>query len=255
MHKLLLIALFFSNLFWMDNDLVGQVVGPNEHIVDSLKNERKDVSKQISALYKKKNELKHEIRSLTLKDYPYGKSIEKGSLYAYFSLPHVNSFLLKPKEEGIKSKLGFWGLSSGIDYFFASNQYIELSADVVCDYFVPVPAAVDLEGKYELMSSAYISLSRNRIVRRFSLGYGLVLAENVWNLSNNGKIDPGLPTRTSIKRQETALGIILTSKVRFKKNMFFGIKYRPTFFRFVADPTWTYEHVISLELGLRFSLK
>lgn len=119
----------------------------------------------------------------------YGKIDNKGELYLHLSLPHVNSFYLKPMNEGQKINTGFWGLSFGLDYYYSKNQFINLGVSGVMDFFMPLPAAVDIAGEHESMESIYIYLSNNHKIQRFSMGYGLSFARNTWNFNDYGK-DP-----------------------------------------------------------------
>lgn len=239
----------------VSTSLFGQNPSQNDHVIDSLLLQRELVTNQIRDLYVQRNQLKHDILLRTKKAYPYGKPIVKGNWYGYFSFPHINSFLLKPEDEGIKSNTGFWGVSSGLDYFYATNKYVEMSIDLVSDFFVPVPAAVDIFGEYELMTSSYIAITNNTILRRFSLGYGVVFAKNVWDLREATEILPGVEYREAANKQQASLGVIFASKLRIKKNVFIGLKYRPTFIRFGGDPILAYEHLISFDLGFRFLVK
>lgn len=108
----------------------------------------------------------------------FGQLYNKGELYLHLSLPHINSFRLIPESEGVKINTGFWGLTIGLDYYYSNNRFINLGISGVSDFFIPFPAAVDLSGEYELMSSRYISLSNNKRLKRFTIGYGLSYARN-----------------------------------------------------------------------------
>ena len=86
----------------------------------------------------------------------YDPRRNKGEIDLSISLPHINNFLLKPDyESNYKFNTGFWGMSVGLDYYHSAKQFINLSATGVMDFFLPVPAAVDMSGYYEIMNSAY----------------------------------------------------------------------------------------------------
>jgi hypothetical protein len=99
-------------------------------------------------------------------------------------MPYVNSFYLKPEGEGDKINTGFWGLSAGLEYFHKDNRYLSLSASAVTDFFMGIPASVDVEGEYESMHSTYISLTNNHVINRFHFGYGMNYSRNTWDLDN-----------------------------------------------------------------------
>lgn len=113
--------------------------------------------------------------------FKYGQSNNKGELYLHLSLPHINSFRLTPEGETPKVNTGFWGLTVGLDYYHSKNQFVNIGISAVSDFFVPIPAAVDINGEYELMSSRYISLSNNHRYKRFTIGYGLSYSVNTWD--------------------------------------------------------------------------
>jgi hypothetical protein len=183
----------------------------------------------------------------------YERWNNKGQLLLHLSLPHINSFLLTPENEGTKSNTGFWGISLGLDYFHSKNQYVNLSLSGVSDFFAPVPAAVDIWGEYELMSSAYLSLSNNHKIKRFSLGYGLSYVENTWDLRDYGG-DETVPTREPVKKTNYALGLIFSSYFQATPNFYLGVIYRPTLLRPDIKPTFKYEHLISIDFAWKIRL-
>jgi hypothetical protein len=183
----------------------------------------------------------------------YEQGSNKGQLFLHFSFPYINSFLLTPENEGTKSNTGFMGISLGFDYFHSKNQYVNLSLSGVTDYFLPFPAAVDIEGEDEMMSSAYLSLSNNHTIKRFSLGYGLSYAENSWDFRYYGGDTP--PTREPVKKTNNALGLIFSSYFQATSYFNMGVIYRPTFFRPDIAPTFKYEHLISIDFAWKIRLK
>jgi hypothetical protein len=186
--------------------------------------------------------------------FSYEQGNNKGQLLLHLSLPHINSFQLTPENEGTKSNTGFWGISLGLDYFHSKNQYINLSLSAVSDFFVPVPAAVDILGEYELMSSAYLSLSNNYKIKRFTLGYGLSYVENTWDFRNYGG-EETVQTREPLKKTNNAFGLIFSSYFQATKHFYIGVIYRPTFLRLDIAPTFKYEHLISIDFAWKIRLK
>lgn len=184
----------------------------------------------------------------------YSQSDHKGELHLHLSLPHVNSFRFTPENEGTKINTGFWGLTLGLDYFHSKNQFVDLRLSGVSDFFVPVPAAVDISGEYELMSSLYISFSNNHRIGRFTLGYGLSYAKNIWDFRYYDSFDPAPPTRDQIKRSHSSFGLIFPSYFQFGEHFNMGIVYRPTFFRTNQPDNFEYEHVISVDFAWKIRL-
>jgi hypothetical protein len=181
----------------------------------------------------------------------------KGELHLHLSLPHINIFQLRPENEGTKSNAGFWGVSVGADYYHRNNQFINLSASLVSDFFVPVPAAVDIWGEYELMSSLYSSLSNNHKIGRLHVGYGFSYSKNVWNLSDHGGVDyeEGIIHREPINKSSHAFGLIFPIYFQIKEPFSVGVIYRPTFFRPELKDKFRYEHLISIDFAWKIRLK
>lgn len=185
----------------------------------------------------------------------FGQLYNKGELYLHLSLPHINSFRLIPESEGVKVNTGFWGLTIGLDYYYSKNRFINLGISGVSDFFIPFPAAVDLSGEYELMSSRYISLSNNKRLKRFTIGYGLSYARNTWDFRYYGRFDPPPPTRDPIKKSSYALGLIFPTYFQVGEYFNIGVVYRPTFYRMNIADKFKYEHLLSIDFAWKIRLK
>lgn len=185
----------------------------------------------------------------------YDPRSKKGEIDLRISLPHINNFLLKPdNESNYKFNTGFWGLTVGLDYYHSARQFINLSATGVMDFFLPVPAAVDMAGYYEIMNSTYISVSNNHKIKNFTLGYGLCYVKNTWNLnySDWGQTEP--PTRQPVSKSNNAIGFIFPAYYMPTENFFIGVVYRPTLFRLSTENPFKYEHLISIDFGWKLKL-
>jgi len=179
---------------------------------------------------------------------------EKGNLFLHISLPHINNFYLNPDQENTKINTGFWGATIGVDYLYSKNKYINLSASAVSDFFIPVPAAIDLSGEFELMSSTYLMLSNNHKINRFSFGYGISFGKNIWDLNYIDRWDPPPPTREPIKKSHYSFGLVCSSYYQIGKRFDLGIVYRPTFFRIKTEEIFKYEHLISIDFAWKIRL-
>jgi hypothetical protein len=197
------------------------------------------------------------------KYYSYSQSDKKGELHLHFSLPHINSFNLIPQNIERKVNTGFWGISVGLDYYHKNNQFINLSASGVMDFFVPVPAAVDIWGEYESMNSLFVSISNNHKFGRFSLGYGLSFAKNTWSFSDRGgdyaydeqgEIIPPL-TKDPVTKRHYSLGFIFPAYFQLTEHFYIGVIYRPTFFRPNIPDKFAYEHLISIDFAWKIRIK
>jgi len=205
-------------------------------ISDSVRSIRSPISKSFHSFFPK--------------TYP----TNKGELYLHVSLPHINSFNLRPENEGYKINTGFWGLSLGLDYSYSKNRFLNLSISGVSDFFVPVPAAVHIRGKYELMSSRYISFSNNHRIKRFTIGYGLSYARNTWDFRYSG-FDTQPPIREPIKRSHNSFGLVFPTYFQLSKNFHLGIVYRPTLFAPELIEKFKYEHLISIDFAWKIRIR
>lgn len=189
------------------------------------------------------------------RSFGHGHANNKGELLLHLSLPYINSFHLTPENEGTKTNTGFWGFTAGLDYYHSKNQFINFSVSAVTDFFVPVPAAVDISGEYELMASKYLSISNNHKIRRFSLGYGLSYSRNFWAFIYSDRFGAPPPSRDPVNKNNITLGLIFPSYFQIGENFNIGVVYRPTFYRPDLLNKFAYEHLISLDLAWKIRLK
>jgi len=105
----------------------------------------------------------------------------KGSLYLNMTYPYINNFYFNPENQGSRSSTGFLGSAAGLDYYYGSKSFLNISISGVLDFFLPFPVPIDYQGgELESFNSSYFSISDNRRIDRFSLGYGLCYAKNNW---------------------------------------------------------------------------
>lgn len=170
------------------------------------------------------------------------------------TLPWINSFHLKPANEPTKDNTGFWGLSLGVDKIYKPHKFLNLTAGLVSDFFVPVPAAVDISGEYELMSSAYFSLTDNLILNRWSLGYGISYSWNTWDFRYYDQFGPPPPTRDPVTKGSQSVGLSVSSYYRCSQSFYVGVVYRPMLLVVNPELNWKYEYVVSFDLAWRIRL-
>lgn len=170
------------------------------------------------------------------------------------SIPYVNSFLLRPIDESVKTNTGFWGLSGGIEYKLSKNKFLRLKFNAASDFFLPIPASPGIEGEYESMNSIYFSLDYNKNIKSISFGSGLSYSFNNWSIRDLDQT----PTVTLKDYSGQSIGLILSTYVesvpstKFSRRILIGIIYKPNIIRVVPEIELKYEHLISLEFSLRF---
>ncbi len=181
------------------------------------------------------------------------QNIRKGMFRFIWSFPYINSFYLNPHNENTKNNTGFIGCTYGLDYFYKTNRYINFSFSQIIDYYIPLPIRRNYNKIYEGIDSYYICLSNNHKIRRFSLGYGFSIAQNNWGVINNNW-DENSSTREPVEKTNYALGLISSFYYQITPIFHFGIVYRPTFLRPDIEPTFKYEHSISIDIGWKIPL-
>lgn len=166
----------YGNLLWMG-------FSPAAYLID-LTNQKRfyygksiylDIHNKTGIIPKSGSEFRHDH---LINKYPE----KKGQINLAFSLPYINSFHLQPQNETPKTNTGFGGISIGLEYFYKANRFLSINAYAASDFFLPVPAAVDIYGEFQMMSSAYLSLTDNYKIGRLSFGYGLSYSRNIWEL-------------------------------------------------------------------------
>lgn len=242
-------AFVYGNLFWMQ-------LSPAAYLID-MTNQRRfyygksvflnsyDSSRVITPFLLK------GIRSYFSREYPW----RKGQINLLLSLPHINTFYMKPAGEGEKVNTGFWGFSAGLQYVYKNNRYVSFSASAVTDFFVPIPAAVDIEGESESMGSVYVSLTDNLKIKRFHIGYGISFSRNTWRYDYVSDNNTPPPSREPIVKSDKSLGLVFNAFHQITQTFLIGVIYRPTLLKVSPVTRFSYEHLISFDLGWRIRLK
>ena len=188
----------------------------------------------------------------------------KGTWDLRLSIPYINHFMLKPEVERNVSSAGFWGIAVGFDYYHQNTQYLSIVSGAAINYALPVLVGVDyFYGEEvierEICSSVFMGLTNNQRYKSFSFGYGLSYLHNSWKLIYEGGYDTNgdyvnIPPPDK-KYTNNTLGLMFTSYWLTKKSFSLGIIYLPSFIRLNTNPTFKYEHVISIDLAWRIRLK
>lgn len=187
--------------------------------------------------------------------YRYNPYIRKGTLYFNSSFPWVNSFLLKPLEENsTKSHTGFMGIMAGLDYYYKTNRYVNMSFSGVMDFIFLFPAPIDFVGEVDFMSSLYASLSSNYRIKRFSVGYGVSFSKNIWDHRYYQRQDPPLPVRDPVTKTDYSIGLIFPLYCEIGEYFKIGLLYRPSFLTIRPVTKFKYEHLINMDFAWRIPI-
>lgn len=181
---------------------------------------------------------------------------ETGNLKLHYSFPNVNHYYFQPRGEKKHTSAGFVGISGGLDYFYNKNSFISVQADAKTDFFFFFPLPVSRDGGEYTASNAYnFSASNNRKLNKFSYGYGLNYATNVWRYENeyyDELIDRNVRIRKT--RVNRNLGLHLNSYFFIAKNFYIGAVYQPSIINFDSGAKLQYEHSISLDFAWKVTL-
>jgi hypothetical protein len=181
------------------------------------------------------------------KRFPYNK----GRLNLVFSLPYFSGFYLHPHNETSKTSSGFMGISTGLDYAYKNNRFLALRAAGMMDYPFLFPISLNYSGEVQKKNAVNLSITDNFIIGRFTLGYGLNYSKHSWELKYYDYRNSPPPTRDSVKKTTQALGITLNAYHQIWKLFNFGITYHSSIYSICPEPSFNYEHIISLDFAVK----
>lgn len=168
-------------------------------------------------------------------------------------LPHINYLSVNPNGEFKDDRIGFNGYGIGVEYSYKDKKIIETSLSFVLTFELPFPAPIDREYN-KAISSYYLSLTDNFVLKRFTFGYGLNYSSNDWAEWYRDFNTIGLPTTDRKFYSNKTFGLTLNSYYRMGKSFNLGIIYRPTLLKVNEDVEFVLEHLISFELNWRIKL-
>ena len=178
---------------------------------------------------------------------------QKGDIRLDIKLPHINYLAFKPDNKFRDAEIGFNGYGIGFEYNYKENKFLETNLSFVLTFELPFPAVVDAEYN-KILTSSYISITDNLIVKRFTFGYGLSYAANSWKEWTRDFDQIDLPTTSSKVYTNTNLGLCINTYYRIGKTLHLGIIYQPGLINLNASPQLIYEHSISMEVNWRIRL-
>ena len=181
---------------------------------------------------------------------------ETGNLKLHYSFPNVNHLYFQPRGENKKNDFGFVGISGGLDYFYNKNTFVSIQADAKTSFFFPFPLPIDRDGgEYSDSSSLNFSISNNRKLNKFTYGYGLNYAVNIWKYSNEYYDELNYRNVEITKRRVNQnLGLHLNSYFQISKNFYIGAVYQPSILNLDSGAKLQYKHSISLDFAWKVTL-
>lgn len=181
------------------------------------------------------------------------KSYDKGEFRIKLALPYFNHLTVNPIDQPRSSQFGFLGESLGIEYSISNQSFLEINGALAVTASNPLPFPFDREGPYKVLSTSFVSTTYNRVVNRFTLGIGLNYSKNLIAMGSRSLGDSLVPNYTDNKKNLT-IGITANSFYRVGKNFNVGLIYRPTFYNIKPNPSFNYDHLLTIEFNWRFRL-
>jgi hypothetical protein len=168
--------------------------------------------------------------------------IPKGNIMLHTALPHANWFALD-RQNG-RASSGFWGGELGVKYFFAENSNISFVAGAATDFFLPVPAAVDIEGPWVSTYTLYVDVRAMHQTDDFQFGAGISGTNMGWSIRQDTS---GRFTGDA----QSLLGFSSIASYRVGKDAAIGVLYHPYLLRLDGGISPTYQHHIALVWTIR----
>lgn len=177
----------------------------------------------------------------------------KGSVEFHVSLPLVTSYNVLVNDTKREHVTGLMGYSLGLDVYHAENNYLQFG--YAHTFSVPFQNTKAMEYNVEnfYSHSKYIHLSNNHLFKNFSIGYGLSLTEyhSIYKRLTNNFIFNTYEKRVT---KHKTIGLLFPAYVHLGDHFRVGLIYKPSFYRPSMSDKWAYEHMISLDMALKFRL-
>lgn len=179
-----------------------------------------------------------------------------GQLHLQLSFTYPNIFLLKPYQETLKTNVSFFGMMAGLDYYHRKNQFINVTAAAASSFPYGAPLPFERFGNYEVdyTRSAYLSISNNHHIGAFTMGYGLSYAHDTWEHFSHSRDSLFVPTHAPGVKKNNAVGLVFSTYFYPSPMFRAGIVYRPTFYSFGHVDGYQYQHLITIDFGVKLKL-
>ena len=181
----------------------------------------------------------------------------KGSIYLRSNIlfPVINWFNYTNEENESLSRLGFGFWNLGVDYYYKSNMFINLTVGEAYDLKLPATLSYGFGGRdSEKIQILYVSLSNNHLIGKFELGYGISYGYDRWKFKEDTE-DPQSNSYNVSRLYFQSLGLVFPAHYQTNSGFYFGLIYRPMLVQFSEKIRFQYQHTLSIDLGWRIRLK
>lgn len=167
--------------------------------------------------------------------------------------PCLNFYSFNPKNSIQNFTDKFMGINLGIDVYYTSKQFLNLSVGVTGGSLKPKNQYFDMDN-WALCK--YATLSNNHKIRRFSVGYGICVAKNDWMYYDGilAKEEFYIENTNDIVKNIYAFGFVFPSYFQLGPIFEVGLVYRPSLFLLSEALNFRYEHVISIDFAWKFNI-
>ncbi len=176
----------------------------------------------------------------------------KEQLFLHASVPFINSYLFNPQDRGYINRIGVGGIMGGMEYFYDHDRFWGLYLGAMSGG----RRDIGNMGVGEYVGARYAYVIRGQEIERFTYGYGMGFAHNMYMLNGTRSLQGGMYRRL-VYEQSTNVGFgpVVICNYRVDRTFNIGINYRTTVFRVYPSITPGYEHIFSLDLALKFRLR
>lgn len=180
----------------------------------------------------------------------FSQSDSDNKVHLILSLPYINGFNIQG-DDTIRTNWGFLGISAGLDYGDSTRAW-RLKVGASTDFFAPI-WPVRIEGTYLRSYAVYVSLTRISDLKSlinasgFELGYGINYTRYIWE-----KIDTFSDPSIVVSTLNNSIGLAGYLNYYIEKTFFIGYMYQPTFLMINENIKFQYQHLMSIDFGIRF---
>lgn len=169
-----------------------------------------------------------------------------------FSLPWINWFYFKPKNEEKQYSSGFGGISTGVHYYYKKNRFLAFNVATVGDseYFFPFINITPDDVRSSLRTN-HFALTNNYEFRLFSFGIGPSFSNNNYFYDN----DLDSLNIIDIQKKNQSFGLVSNCYYKLNEYCSIGFIYRPSFLLMNRSNPWVYEHYFGIDFFLKTPIK
>lgn len=160
-----------------------------------------------------------------------------GSIRMKAAIPEANWLYLHSKEYDF-SRIGFLGISGGVEKHLTRQSYLSFDADGIMTYKYPVP--VSAEKRSKRLYSTILSVQWFAGFDRISAGAGPQITYMYYFFEE-------FDTHDNIVYDPACMGLRMSFDSRVTKHFFATLNYCPTFYN-ISDKSVRYAHSLFLAL-------